>query len=217
VPFADWTFCKSDADLIAAVDLSNPLVGSGSLRLSNVNDKSIASNVHGYYTATTGFVRGKIRSLVKVETASNRARAGLYCCASTPDLTATGSAYYTCLQADASGGSRTIQLFKATAGFDQEPPGGLLANVAHAAFTIATTHCLELEWQIDATVLAGTRLIVRFGSQTDFSDLAEVLDYTDVSSPLVVSAGEGVCLVKWGVASDLAEARFDSTTIVPLV
>jgi hypothetical protein len=214
VVWADWTFYKSDVDLLSVIDGSTTIVGAGSLRLSNVNDKAPASNVHGFYTTNNSFTRGRIRTLIQLPSGTTRMQAGIYCMASQADLTATGSAYFACLQNDSNGGARTLQLFKFTAGFD----GSLstLDSVSHPAFTETAVVALELEWVADAAVLGGTRLIVRQGAEEDFSDLADVLDYTDVSSALVTSVGEGLALVKWDNFSNLAEARFDQTTVVPL-
>jgi hypothetical protein len=202
--------------LLTVIDGSTVIVGAGSLRISNTNDMTPAMNGHCVYTGNKGFTRGRLRTLVKLPSGTTRTRAGIYCMASQADLTSLGSAYYACIQNDSFGGDRTLQLSKVTAGFDQEPPGTTLGSVAHPAFTETATVALELEWVADAAVLGGTRLIVRQGSATDFSDLVDKIDITDVSSPLVTSAGEGLVLVKWGTSGDLAEARFDQTTVVQM-
>jgi hypothetical protein len=219
VAFSDFTFNKNNADIICAIDGSSPLIGSGSLRLSNVDNKTVPRRVHGYYTSNVGFARGKIRTLVNIAASSNRTRAGLYCCGSQANLASAGNVYYAAFESDSSGGNRRLRLWKATTGFDEDsvtPATALLTAVAHPAFTLGTTKALELEWHASLTLLGGTRLIVRVGDETDFSDLDEVADYTDVTSPYTTCVAEGVFLLKWDTQTDLAEARFDSTRLVQL-
>jgi hypothetical protein len=180
VSFADWTWHKSDADLIAAIDGSTPMVGAGLLRLSNAANTSPARRVHGFYTSNNGFTHGRARTLIQVAASTNRMRAGLYCCASQANLTTAGACYYAALENDTGGPGRRIRLWKTAAnGLDENSNiATALVTVSHPAFTTGTTKALELEWYASAEILGGTRLIVRVGDQ--------------------------------------AEARFDSTRIVPL-
>jgi hypothetical protein len=224
VALADWTFSKNRAGLTSAIDGTNPLVGAGSLLLTNTSDLSYANiqTMHCVYTANKGFTRGRLRTLIKVHSSTVRGMFGVYFMASQADVTASGSCYYATLVRDLNAGTRTLRVDKVTSGLDQQYPSGTPTTFAtvSSAFSVDTTKALEVEWVSDAAVLAGTRIIVRTGDQTDFSDLAEVMDYTDTTSPLTTTVGEGLCWMKWDVLTGAgfaeAEARYDQTTVVQM-
>jgi hypothetical protein len=68
----------------------------------------------------------------------------------------------------------------------------------------------SLEFQWNATSLTSVDMIVRQGSLSDFSDLTEILSFTDSVSPHITSVAEG--LFGYGASGPL-NLFVDSTTI----
>jgi hypothetical protein len=221
VAFADWTFYESHAAHLCAIDGAAPLVGTGSLQINNHADNGQNSVTHGYYTANKGFTRGRIRTLLQLTAVGGLpdAYAGIVCMQSQTDMSSTtGSAYMGLLGISNQGLGQLRywgKLFKTTGGFLGSWTT-LATSTNTSLFTAGTTVAVQLEWVADSAVLGGVRLILSFGSQTDFSDLAEICDYTDTSSPLSTAAAEGLMFRKIGTFGDNAEARFDQTTVVQM-
>jgi hypothetical protein len=76
-------------------------------------------------------------------------------------------------------------------------------------------YTLQLEWTYH-TLIGGTNLVCKAGLAADeFEDMTTIFDYTDSSTPLTTSVGEGLL---WEDAEGTALKRlyFDDTTILQL-
>jgi hypothetical protein len=179
---SDWEVYKSSGSLGVAIDTATPLVGSGSLQmvlsLSTGRCNLRLSSAH-----SRGFLKGKVRTLLQPNSAGTTLKMGLYCMASQADITTDGSFYRLMWYNGA------VRLDKPTSGIDHSP-----TELTSSAYSLSAgqTIALELEWAYDLAEWGGTRLVGRVGSATDFSDLAEVIAYTDTSTPLSTSVGEGL-------------------------
>jgi hypothetical protein len=204
VALSDWTVYKTSGEA-ALIDTSAPLVGSGSLKITT-NTTGVVELVRAD-SGERAFTKGRIRTLMKATGPLTNPWAGIYCMASQADLTATGSCY--CLVLGSAAGN-VVRIIKQTAGLDNGS-----GSVASAAFAVdvGTLYCLELEWDYDPVTWSGTRLSGRAGVQSDFSDLTELVTYTDTSSPLTTSVGEGIFVASFSASETYF---FDKTTITQL-
>lgn len=144
---------------------------------------------------TRGFTKGKVRSLFRCtaftgdQTSIN---VGLFCLTSVEDVisTGTGDAYAVGIYPEDS--VTNVTLRKITQNFGEFLSTGVLLDSAAKDFDTGTTIAMELQWNVDVPDLGGTQLIVRTGSQTDYSDLTEVINHIDTSSPYLTGFAEGV-------------------------
>jgi hypothetical protein len=220
--YASWTFYKSNAAHLCAIDASTPLVGAGSLHMSNAAATNVSSITHGVYTASHGFTAGKIRSLLRAQGGGSLPNGlyGFFCMQSQADLSSTsGSAYWGGVRIHGTGQIDCYaQLRKTTAGGLGLGNGDTAQATGSdmALFTPPnTTVAVQLEWQYHTSLGPGVQLVLSFGLAEDFSDLEEILNYTDTSSPLATAAAEGLAFRKVGTFADTHQVRWDRTRVVP--
>ena len=105
------------------------------------------------------------------------------------DLTGGATAFNVLAAGEQNGGvNREIRLLKYASGMDSSPT--VLFAHTLPSFSFDATFSMEIEW----SVIGGTSLnsIVRLGTATDYSDLAEEFNATDGSPVGTTSSGEGL-------------------------
>ena len=215
----DWHIFSAGT-AIRAHNAATPILGSTSLVMEATSNSPAAkinidiSDEAGAVAGTTyAFTKGKIRSLFRVEDIGNSTHQGLYCLASVGDL-ANGSG--NCYGVNFKSPENDFHLNKYTGSglvtYSGTSGGGMtnLQNTSSGtAWADDTLIAVELEW--DASSGTQVDLIVRTGSATDYSDLAQILSHTDASSPHVTSLGEGIFAMYHGGPARIHAA--DSTQI----
>ena len=158
---------------------------------------------------TRGFPLGILRTLIRCDT-SQQTHAGFFCMASQDVGIADAGSVYT-IGIDS---SRRIGVWKITS-------GGLVSGtrteilLTDDVLTPGTRYGLEIEWHADVENFGGVEFIVKLGTALDFSDLALIATETDTTSPLLVSAAEGLYLTTQGV-SQTSTVSFDQSTITEI-
>jgi len=195
-----WTFYVTDVGMSAALSASNPILGTSALRIARNAVGTSNISAHGaLITWSHGWTRGRMRTAYRLDThtATTDHGMGLYCLASQADLTAgVGACYALALRTSTTGGTiDSLRLVKYSAGLAAPTGGVVLATYATGNIVLGTIVCIELEWRVDLTALGGVALTGRYA--TGFvlpaqPTLPTVLTYTDTSSPLTSSVGEGV-------------------------
>ena len=189
MPFADWDVYNPANYNTINIDVSNVIIGVGSLRFDGVFGLTKRPvNMVPKVTSDLphSLLKGKMRQLVKVVALGGGDNSvGIAALQSVRDITVTGTSAYL---AEFVPVSNLVRLSKITNGLP-----GAFTTLASAAFSIVLNgiYALEFEWVVDLIELGGTRLIVRTGTALDFSDLTQALSFTDTSSPLQTTAGEG--------------------------
>lgn len=179
----DFTIYLSSAQTVIDLTTVDPIAGSQSARIARASGTSVTyGNVVGG-PGSSAQVTGRLRGLGKrTESSSNSHQYGLVCMQSAGDLTGgSGSAYGLRWRGNA------LDLIKTTAGLAG------FGTVATTALTQGTgVNAIQLDWVSDQqAMLGGTALTGWYGTATDFSDLTEVLSYTDSSSPLTSTVNQG--------------------------
>ena len=217
---SNWTVAKSDTELSASLDLVTPIVGGGSLSLKNNaapgTDDGIMMTPAS--PVASGFTRGKIRTLCRIDTSATASGQGLgiFFMADQADLTLGAGSCYALVwrTATTNGAISQLHIANYTAGFD-DPTSYTLASESFAQVVAGTVLAMEVEWNLDVIGLGGLRIIARRGSLTDeltdFSDMTEVVTHLD-ASPLLTSVGEGIFMIN--NASGDMDVSFDQTKII---
>ena len=212
----DWTIYRdggtisSNPTAIASITTTNPLVGAGSLRVTESPGTDFQSINLVPATFPTGYLSGRMRTLIRldnmisVSNPSHVSHAGLLCLQSVENMSkfgafgGTGKSYGASVSIGNGFSSQKINLYKFTSGLDGSS-GQLLAALTNItpSFTLTTGSviALELQWRADpivVTELGGVSLKIRIGQLLDFSDLQEVIAYVDTVSPYTATVSEGL-------------------------
>ena len=215
--FGDWDFYDNPAAINAALDITDPIVGAGSLALGNSSAayNSGGGNITLDAGFTNGLEKGRIRTLVSprhqwqssTSTFINVKFAGIYCMADVVDISnGFGNDFYAAGITKARDTANSVRLIIGkqvggnTANFAVGTDGSALqADLlvdTDALFTMNEDDILpiQFEWNLDIAQLGGIRLTLSAGNvnDTDFTNLATVYDLVDSSSPLISTAGEGL-------------------------
>lgn len=200
--FSDWDFTPlpGSSNWEYYISPLNPIDSTGSLFIAHVTTGSnhvLQANLNN--TFTQGITHGRIRTLVRRDDLSGGdSRFSLFCMGSATNLTSSGSFYAVVLSP---GTTSNLILIKSNDGLSVglETPDTTF-DTTNADFDVDDTFnggviALEFEWNADDQVgLGGTQLIVRLGLMLDFSDLSEVMNEIDSSSPLTSATIEGMAI-----------------------
>lgn len=221
----------SPSSITYTTDIATPIFGNGSL-LFQYSD-TVAGSINALPSVVSGFphavTAGKFRTLFRVKAFNgssplNVSSLGIIAMQAERNSTGTTSsrtfyAVAVLLPEGLGTGSVLLKLYKALS------IGGLkniYASTELASMTYPTTvsvgslHSIELQWISSLPQLGGTFLIVRTGTQVDYSDLTSQLSYTDTSSPLLTTVGEGLFAYFKGGSSVLKQFIFDETKLYQL-
>lgn len=202
--FSDWEFFAAFPSQQVYVDLTAPLVGSGSLRL--VGSAAGPGGLYGRWGQATqhGFRQGRVSTLLQpLAGLPGQDWYGVYSAASVVNLTGTaGTAYAAALVVGASPTSWELQLLKVTAGLATVP-----TVLAAQFFSCAFDQIVGMQLQWLSTPETGVALSLSIGTALDYSDLVQVLLAQDPSVDIQASEGEGPIAVLTATGS----CRFDQT------
>ena len=206
MPITDWTVYKTAAGMQVALSATNPFLGDAQLRISRngVGTSNISANLH-LTSKPHGFRRGRLRTAYRLDTHATTIDhgMGLVCMQSQADLTqGSGAAYALVLRTSTAGGTiDSLRLVQYSAGLAAPTGGVVLATYATGNIVLATTVCLELEWQLDLGTLARIAFTARF--QVGFvlpsvPVLPTVLTYVATTNVLSTSVAEGLAVFMAG-------------------
>ncbi len=179
--FVDWQQITSLTTV--TLETISPILNTSSLKLTStaVNARAILlPSLTASPLRPHALVKGAIRTLIKPVAFTGSNSIGLTCLQSARDVRTSGTAYNASLR------NGSIVLTK----------GNIHTNtiLASSAFTLTAgvVTALELQWIVAIDEINGVDLVVKTGTMTDFSDLAEVIHYVDISSPLSITYGESL-------------------------
>lgn len=226
---SDWIIEKSTANLHVNLEITTPIDGTGSLRISNEAIKDDTTVATGHLRVLAGspqsqFLKGKIRTLLKpvafTDGATSVSFFGIMCMMNQGqvfDDSPAGAAYF----AGRWGGttpswrvSRAVAGITGTSSFTHLAQG-TTTHLPGLGDTIAT----ELEWIYNPLEFGGVRLTFKVSSDDNFSNLATVYQVIDNSvSVLTTTVGEGLFLCTLHTATGPeVTALFDKTSLYELV
>lgn len=221
--FTDWVFEKSSSGIITYVNILNPTIPNdsfgegGSLQVDHLTGSDLFMNAYND-TYVRGIIKGRMRTLIQPVSISGAGSylAGFLLMQNQDNLTGsdsagTGEAYGVFYATDAAGANTRFIIQKYTSGL-VSAFGGTSIYLGSNLGTVSpgTITAMEIEW--DAT--SGTQvdfILRRVINDTDFDNMITETTVSDSSSPLVVTASEGLSTV-----SDVSSAvswRFDETNI----
>jgi hypothetical protein len=213
----DWTTDQTTFNGTVAIAHTtvDPLVDARSLRIqcsAGFTGSPYACGAVFLDTAThsRGFVMGKIRTLLRINSGSiSPDLGGIFCLGSiAAGITDIGSAYMF------GPVGLTLQLRKVFSGLSDN--GTTLLYNTGINMVVGTTKAIELEWKSSLDIFGGVRFVMSAGDATDFSDLTEIDTYVDESSPLLTSQSEGLFNYQSGVGESTTLV-FDQTTVIETV
>lgn len=239
--FGDWDFFN-DGQGTQALDLSDPLVGNGSLRFQNGSTSNSDHHMTAMLKAasfTLGITKGRIRSLIQIEKGghasipnSDRLHFGVGCMRNLTgvEMSATGGGqlYIGGLAKNFVADEWEFGISRLTLGIptslDMIGGGGTGQTVVASGGTITLTDQdilpIQLEWILDIAQLGGIRLTLSRGNVNDlnFANLATVLDVVDPGA-LTTANAEGIwCNWGSGIGSgSSAGYRWDETSVFELL
>lgn len=214
---SQWEIIQSNASLYVGLDIGNPLVGAGSLRIDNKNllTTIAAATLRLNNTfADRGFVKGMGRTLLNCDVLASASiyHIGLLAMMSVADVTAASTSCYFAGLQNIAGGSERWEVTKYTNGLLNA--GTALGTSGSNLPSAGQTRALEFTWIYDTAQFdGGIALVLKVGTATNFSDLATVISVVDISSPLSASVGEGCIFRHADTTSTSVIALFDTTSL----
>ena len=210
----DWE--TDSANTNGTVDIqhttANPINGNRSVRITcTTGAASFATGAIMLDDAvhSRGFVLGKIRTLMRVDTPGDTPEnAGIYCLGSVDVGIANAGDAYTFGPV---GATQTLQLSKLNGGLQDATPA-LLFDTG-VAIVPGTFKAIELQWKAELTIFGGVQFTMLAGNAIDFSDLATIGTHTDETLPLVASNSEGLFLTKLDDVESCTVV-YDDTTVI---
>ena len=239
--FDHFTFALAGTST-AALDVTTPIVGSGSLRYLNdtaTDNFSMNSNLDSGFNR--GFTKGRIRTLVRFDggwvdsgTSLDNMGVGIYYMSDNFDISNTTSDFYFAgLVRDRNiAGSVKPVIAKTSAArilsdLDWEvtisPGPDILYGTASSIAGVADTDVIpiQIEWDLNISDLGGMRHTMSVGNigDTVFTNLAVVYDVVESTNPFTVTVAEGIRFMAKSVSGPAANATatFDQTGTFRLV
>lgn len=208
--FTDWDFIQTSS-VSASLTGTSPLNGASSLMMNGTAsgfNRGQAAQVSAGSGITRGIGRGKIRTLIQKVSGADDANftAGIFCLAEDANFgSGTGNAYFAIVET--STGNVSMRY-----GSNLAPGAATLLDSSNISFTNGSTIGLELEWDDDAdNEIGGQHFMVRVGTQTDYSDLSEVINVVDPNTR-TIAGYEGLCHMN-DISGTPAVWYFDDTVI----
>lgn len=194
---SQWDIVKGHTGIQATYDLA-ALSGATALHIARDGTLPATNEAFGItFRPNSTFTRGLLRGRVRTQ-ARYRPGVGTFLMAmqSTGDITGSSGA---CYFAGLSWGTATWLIEKVTLGLHQGDWSAtnftLLSSSTSNVPATNAPFTMELSWAYDTSLFGGTSLVLRTGTQMDFSNLAVAISSIDTSSPLATSVGEG--LISW--------------------
>lgn len=217
----DWSVNRENASPITfvVIESSSPIVGIGSLRTRIFNASPITERLTiQNNTYSNGLLAGRIRSVIRIDTlvTDGVEHVGFLCMQNS--VTAYGgsdSAYGVTVSAGNGVSSPDVNIVKYNTGFPSSP---LLMDISSTTVTAGSSFVLQMDWVSSFSLLGGTLIRGYIGvATTDFGNLVQVVEATDIGSPFLTSVAEGfIQSCHSGVAPDF-DVKWDETSIYELV
>lgn len=184
--FSAWT---KYGGLTSSINFVSPILGSGSLQMVGTGDSQMESNEDSLYTH--GLQRGIIRSLFRVDAAGTGENlCGISYLQSVQNMLTTGHGLFVGYKVVGSSSPNSSVVivaqtygFSGSGGFSESPT----TIYTSSAFTLTygtTIGALQVEWELEPTVLSAIRIIISegHGLLTDFSNLVPLTTLEITSS-----------------------------------
>ena len=216
--FTDWEIIASTSNITASLQTLDPISGLSSIQFigqAGFTSMGIVAQVDPDSVLTRGFSRGKIRTLVELQnlgsvSAQQLFKAGIFFLADDPDFGGTtGNAYMVGPNAS----DDTIDLHYTSIA---QPDSGVIATAPlqdSFGFQLDAVYPIEVEWWASLEELGGVRIIVRHGTQQDFSDLEDVIDIIDAPGNTTGTGYEGIFCAKDSASFGTPHWMIDNTSI----
>jgi len=187
-----WTQNKQQGSTVIALNTGTPIVSSGSLRMNaTVSPEAITLQNTTY---TNGLIAGRMRTILRVDTLSTTGteEVGFVFMQNNPTMyNGVDLGYGVFLSAQNGLTTPRITIVKYTAGLPASP-SELAFTTSFTAPTLGNPFVFEAEWIANLAVLGGTDIRARYAPGTNFASLAQVVAFTDTSSPILVSSTESL-------------------------
>ena len=189
---SDWTqYVNQNWSFL--INVTTPIISSGTGRLGFAPANSGSSYSNIVVTAlsgrTKGVTKGKLRTLFRYDVPPSAGTVGAYGLVfmmSNEDINSSGNHY----RVQYNFFTGRFELMKAIA---SGPTGGtLLAQGPIFSPGNNVILGLEVEWIKDIPELGGVAIFVKYGFETDYSDLTPVITYVDSTAPLLVAVAESI-------------------------
>jgi hypothetical protein len=204
--FPDWEFFMAHTSQQAYLDVSAPIVGTGSLRMQGSAAGVGAVQARYGQESNRGFRQGRVTTLLQPRGGlAGQDMFGLYAATSQDDLTGTtGTAYAALLVVGSTPQSWELRVVRVTAGFSSTLT---VLQTTLLTLDIGQTLAVQLQWLSESSF--GTALRVATGAALDYSDLAAQPIVQQPGVLLQSSAGEGLVAVLTASGNGL----FDQTQL----
>ena len=157
MPFDDWDVLAPGTANIG-IQAASPILGTGSLQVNLVASQSC--DIHRNAGFSRGFTKGRVRSLLRIDSANASNHAiGLFCMSSSLDIRFVGNDFYGFIISE--GTTDNLEIGKWTNGAVFTPD----VSFGTASQTIAFGDIIpiELEWNLDVPGLNGIAITGRTG------------------------------------------------------
>jgi hypothetical protein len=216
----DYVVNRENASPITLVSIDNttPIVGLGSLNtvISDTGALTERLTIQNN-TYSNGLTAGRIRSIIEISTLTtdNIGHVGFVCMQNSVTAYNTNDAGYAVVVSGDNGLSTTeVSIVKYNNVFTASPS---FLDVASTGVALNTPFVFQMDWISDFPLLGGTLIRGYIGTNsTDFNDLVQVVEATDVSSPLVSTISEGLIQVLFSGAATTFDVKWDETSFFEL-
>lgn len=206
MPLADWSLDATN--FTAGLYTTSPLSGSSSVQVvqNTISQARYFLSAAGSYPQ--GRLTGRLRTLIRANQVNSNYRFGLGCLASARTIATVNGNWYAAWIVSA-GPTASVALYR---GNGVQLTGGTSLATGNFTFAVGTTYAFQLDWIADNAGLGGTYLNVWVGTATDFSNLASVVSFIDIStSKIVTGSYEG--LMGFSGTTTLITIYYDMTSL----
>lgn len=236
MPLSDWTIYKDGGTAgggnpqgIVFTDIVTPIDGVGSLTMTHLPSNEFQSINMVPATYPTGVVAGRMRTLIRIDDLDDPSMQenhfGILAMQNTQNMSQFGTsrrAYAFSVSLGEGFSPQSIRLWKLINGLDGGS-GSLDINQILSSveipfvLTTGSIISLEFEWRTEPEVISqvgGALLIGRVGQAINFSDLEEVINIADTSSPFTSTVSESIfSCFKNSMSSGNNRVTFDRTSL----
>lgn len=217
----DYIINRENASPITLVNIDNatPIVGVGSLSTVVSDTGALTERLTiQNNTYSNGLSTGRIRSVIRIDdlVTDNIGHVGFVCMQNTLTAYNTNDAGYAVTLSGGNGlSSPTVNIIKFNNTFTASPS---VVDSASATVTTSSAFVFQMDWVSDFALLGGTLIRGYLGeATTDFNNLVQVVEYTDLSSPILSTVTEGLIQVLFSGVANNFDVKWDETSFFELV
>ncbi len=210
----DWIINKQQGSTLVTLETVTPIVVNGSLAINaTVAPERVSLRNTTYVNGlTAGYTRSVLRVVTLTTTGEERVGFAFMQNAATL-YTGTDAGYAVLMNGLTGFGTPRITIVKFTAGLPTLPTE-LASTTSFTPPTLGSNFVFEAQWIADMGIFGGTQIIARYATGTSFGSLADVLTFTDTSTPIITSSFEGLAFSKAGTGT--FRVLYDETSIYQL-